>query len=204
MKIYKELNQFISRINIANVSAERIAILTPLQTYIQNCKNENKSIRLMFICTHNSRRSHFSQIWAQTMAAYYQVEKVETYSAGTEVTAIYKTVLSSLKTVGFQVNAITEGTNPIQAIKFGENEVPIIGFSKSLTSTFNPATEFAAIMTCSAAAENCPFIIGASQRIPLTYEDPKAFDDTVHENEKYLERSLQIAEEMKYIFSKIL
>ena len=34
------------------------------------------------------------------------------------------------------------------------------------------------------------------------YDDPKAFDDTPAEAEKYDERSQQIAREMLYIFSK--
>ena len=58
-------------------------------------------------------------------------------------------------------------------------------------------------MTCSHADENCPFIAGALQRIPVRYEDPKAFDNTPIQLEKYEERSFQIATEMKYVFSKI-
>jgi arsenate reductase len=67
----------------------------------------------------------------------------------------------------------------------------------------NPVSNFAAVMTCSHADENCPFILGTEMRIPVMYEDPKLFDHTVLEKEKYRERSLQIAAEMKYVFSKI-
>ena len=58
-------------------------------------------------------------------------------------------------------------------------------------------------MTCSQADVGCPFIAGAEKRIPVTYEDPKAFDNTEIQNEKYRERSLQIAAEMFYVFSQI-
>ena len=58
-------------------------------------------------------------------------------------------------------------------------------------------------MTCSHADENCPLIPGAEKKISLMYEDPKLFDRTILEKEKYRERSLQIATEMKYVFSKI-
>jgi len=58
-------------------------------------------------------------------------------------------------------------------------------------------------MTCDHADENCPFIPGTEQRIPVRYEDPKAFDNTPLEAEKYDERSVQIATEMFYVFSKI-
>ncbi len=44
------------------------------------------------------------------------------------------------------------------------------------------------------------FIAGAEKRIPITFEDPKAFDNTPQQAEKYEERSLQIATEMFYVF----
>jgi arsenate reductase len=54
-------------------------------------------------------------------------------------------------------------------------------------------------MTCSQA--DGPFC--SQKRIPITYEDPKAFDNTPQQAEKYQERSLQIATEMLYVFSQI-
>ena len=89
------------------------------------------------------------------------------------------------------------------SIKFAENEAPIIGFSKTLDSPFNPASEFAAIMTCSQADGGCPFIAGAEKRISITFEDPKMFDNTPQQAEKYNERSVQIATELFYVFSQI-
>ena len=68
---------------------------------------------------------------------------------------------------------------------------------------FNPKSDFAAIMTCSQADEGCPFVPGAEKRIPITYEDPKAFDGTPEQAQKYRERSEQIATEMFYVFSQI-
>ena len=66
-----------------------------------------------------------------------------------------------------------------------------------------PKSKFAAIMTCSQADGGCPFIAGAEKRIPITFEDPKAFDNTPQQAEKYTERSLQIATELFYVFSQI-
>ena len=60
-----------------------------------------------------------------------------------------------------------------------------------------------AILTCVEADGACPFIAGAAQRIALPFEDPKAFDNTPQQSEKYEERSLQIATELLYVFSKI-
>jgi arsenate reductase len=59
-------------------------------------------------------------------------------------------------------------------------------------------------MTCSQADGGCPFIAGAEKRVPITYDDPKAFDHTPQQAEKYHERSLDIATELKYVFSNII
>jgi arsenate reductase len=96
-----------------------------------------------------------------------------------------------------------EGKNPVYSIKYAENEPPIIGFSKKLDDNFNPKSEFAAVMTCSQADGGCPFIAGTEKRIPITFEDPKAFDNSPMQAEKYQERSLQIATELFYVFSQI-
>ena len=58
-------------------------------------------------------------------------------------------------------------------------------------------------MTCSQADKGCPIVIGAVKRIPITYEDPKAYDKSPLQTQKYRERSLQIATEMYYVFSQI-
>ncbi|HUH25855.1 MAG TPA: hypothetical protein VLY87_04470, partial [Flavobacterium sp.] len=96
-----------------------------------------------------------------------------------------------------------ETINPIYAIKYSDYDIPIIGFSKKYNSPFNPTSAFAAIMTCSQADEGCPFISGAEKRISIPFEDPKIADNTVQQTKVYTERSLQIATEMFYIFSKI-
>tara|TARA_Y100000815_G_scaffold75705_1_gene64528 strand:- start:125 stop:472 length:348 start_codon:yes stop_codon:yes gene_type:complete len=112
-------------------------------------------------------------------------------------------VASTLANTGFEVRMLSEGKNPVYGIKFSENEHPVICFSKRMDDDFNPKSDFAAIMTCSQADEGCPFVPGAEKRIPITYEDPKAFDDTPQQAEKYSERSKQIATEMLYVFSQI-
>ena len=58
-------------------------------------------------------------------------------------------------------------------------------------------------MTCSSADSGCPFVLGSDKRIPITYEDPKVSDGTPQQTETYLNRSLQIATEMKFVFSSL-
>ena len=201
--LFTEIQQVIKGFDESDLSKERKSIVQPLIDYIQDKANRTDTIRLNFICTHNSRRSHLSQVWAQTMASYFNVKNVFCYSGGTEATALFPKVAETLQNTGFKIMKISEGKNPVYIIKYSENKHPIIGFSKTFDSDFNPKSSYAAIMTCSHADENCPFIAGAEKRIPITYEDPKVFDNTAQQAEKYMERSKQIANEMFYVFSKI-
>lgn len=204
----KKMNQrvlsVIESLELATISKERQATLKTLIDYIQHKIKENESIRLNFICTHNSRRSHLSQIWAQTLAAYYNINNVFCYSGGTEATAMFLKVAETLKSQGFNVFKLSEGDNPVYSIKFSDNEPAIIGFSKTFDDAFNPASQFAAIMTCSSADEGCPIVLGCDKRIAITYEDPKKSDGTPQQTETYLKRSLQIATEMKFVFSSLM
>src|SRR5690606_16466895 len=99
-------------------------VLHPLVAYIQEKVNNNQTINLNFICTHNSRRSHLAQIWAQFAAAYYNVPNVNCYSGGTEETALFPKVAETLENQGFQIFKIADSINPIYAIKFDENCLP--------------------------------------------------------------------------------
>lgn len=201
--IFPEIEKVTNTLNFENISDERKIVLQPLVNFIQGKTNNGQEIRLNLICTHNSRRSHLSQVWAQTAAAHYGITNVFCYSGGTEATAMFPMAAQTLAKQGFQIKTIAEGSNPIYAIKYSANAHPIIGFSKTFDDDFNPQTEFAAILTCSSADQGCPFIAGAEVRIPITFEDPKAFDNTPQQAEKYEERSVQIATEMFYVFSQI-
>ncbi|MCB0400434.1 MAG: protein-tyrosine-phosphatase [Winogradskyella sp.] len=201
--LYSTLIEKIDSLDISIISEERKAILQPLIDFVQSKVDKKQIINLNFICTHNSRRSHLSQAWAQAMGSYFGINNLFCYSAGTEATALFPVAAKTLVNSGFEVEMLSEGKNPVYSIKYADNIHPIIGFSKTITSNFNPKSGFAAIMTCSSADQGCPFIAVAEQRIPITYEDPKIADGTPQQAEKYEERSNQIATEMKFVFSQI-
>lgn len=201
--MFENLSKTIQFIAEITVSEDRKVVLKPLADYIQNKINANEKIRLNFICTHNSRRSHLSQIWAQTMAFHFGIQNVYCYSGGTEATALFPKVAETLANQGFQIQQLSQEQNPVYAVKFDDNAHPIVGFSKAYFDDFNPKSNFAAIMTCSNAVEGCPMVFGAEARFPIKYDDPKAFDGTELMNEKYAERSLQIASELYFVFSQI-
>jgi len=201
--LFQNIEEHIQSLDITSITENRKAILQPLISFIQTKINNKEEIKLHFICTHNSRRSHLAQVWAQALAKYFSIENVDCYSGGTEPTALYSKVLETLAIQGFTIQKLSEGKNSIYSIKFSENTHPIIGFSKTYDDIFNPTSGFAAIMTCTQADAGCPFIAGAEKRISIPYDDPKAFDNTAQQTEKYLERSTQIATEMLYIFSEM-
>jgi len=197
----RELQATIDSLDFKAVSEEREPVLHLLVDYIQSKLQADQPIQLNFICTHNSRRSQFSQLWAQVAAHAFDIPAM-CFSGGTEATAFNERAVASIQRAGFQVTQ--SGTdNPLYQVTFAEKTTPLSMFSKKYDDPSSSNSGFAAIMTCSDADENCPYIPGAEKRIPLRYEDPKAFDDTEEEAVKYDERSLQIATELLYVFSNI-
>ncbi len=201
MAVFLKIHETIDALKTSDISADRKAVLDPLVKYLHAATH--LPLQLVFICTHNSRRSHLAQVWSQAMAAHYGQFSFHAYSGGTEVTAIQPFILEVLRTAGFQTIQLSEGNNPVWAIKFGTNQPPLIGFSKAYQHEINPTKDYAAVMTCDQANETCPFIPGADQRIAITYADPKAYDHTDEVLNRYTATSLQIAKEMKYIFKQL-
>ena len=181
----------------------RKEILADLVQFIETKIKGGQKVYLNFICTHNSRRSHLSQLWAQAAAYYYNVPEVECFSGGTEATAFNPRAVKAMQDAGFNISISKEGDNPLYEVRYAPDADPVIAFSKKYDDPFNHNKDFAAIMTCSHADENCPLVLGASARIALTYDDPKNFDDTPQEAAKYKERVNQIGREILFAFSQI-
>ena len=173
--LFSEIGNLIKELNPETISSERKTVLQPLTDFIQSKVSGNQEIRINFICTHNSRRSHLTQIWAQTLASYYSVNDVHCYSGGTQVTAVFPKVIEIQNEIGFDIHVLSDQQNSVYAVKYGQNSAPIICFSKEFDRPYNPKSNFAAIMTCSSADQNCPIIHGA-KRISVTNQ--KAGDNT--------------------------
>ena len=182
---------------------ERKRQLTELAQWIRAQRYAGRPARLVFICTHNSRRSHISQVWAQTAAGVFGVDGVETYSGGTETTAFNPRAVAALERAGFSVARKTDGDNPVYAVTDGPEAAPMEAFSKVFDDDANPKADFAAVMTCTQADEGCPFVPGAAFRKTIAYEDPKAFDGTDRESAAYDERVAQIGRELLFLFSTL-
>ncbi len=182
------------------ISKERKVLLEKISAYITQKQKDNKPVNLVYICTHNSRRSHFGQVWAKVAADYYGVQNINTFSGGTEATAFNTNAINALKRVGFDIKPIHIEKNSLFHVFYSDQQKPIECFSKVYDDPKNPQKDFAAIMTCSDAEENCPFIPGVELRVGTTYDDPKAFDNTPQQDQMYDERCRQIARETLYVF----
>lgn len=185
------------------IPAERKTLLKDTALYIAGKRKDNKTAKLIFICTHNSRRSHISQMWAQAAAAYYEIPMIECYSGGTEATAFNHRAVKAMRDAGFEIRKETEQENPTYSVSYSKDREPLKVFSKEFGSAHNPQKDFAAIMTCSDADENCPIVPGAEARFPIRYDDPKEFDGTEQEEEEYQERTQQIGTEMLYLMKLV-
>ena len=188
--------------DFGSIEKQRKKELEIVSAYISEKFKAGETVNLTFICTHNSRRSQFGQIWAAVAAAKYGIRNVQTYSGGTEETAFNKRAVEACKKAGLRIEG-TVGTNPRYSVRFSDGVGALDCYSKTFDNPANPQLGFASIMTCSNADENCPIINGAEFRASLTYDDPKIADRTAEESAKYAERCKQIATEMLYLFSKV-
>jgi protein-tyrosine-phosphatase len=203
MNLYPELDRSIEMILSQQIDPSHIESLDKIASYIRDKQEKKEKTEIIFICTHNSRRSHLAQIWTQTAAAHYDLKNISTFSGGTEATAFNFRTVASIERFGFKVEN-PGGENPKYKVSFSEGAEPMTCFSKKYSDTFNPQTSFLAVMVCDDADEACPVVQGAEARVSLPFVDPKKSDGTAEESATYDARSRQIALEMYYVMSKVL
>jgi protein-tyrosine-phosphatase len=187
----------------ALITAQRKTLLQKIATFVTEKLRAGQDAQLVYICTHNSRRSHLGQVWLQIAAHYYGVRHVKTFSGGTEATAMHTNTLQALIRAGVRAVKKEDGENPVYELAYDDDVAPMHCFSKVYHHETNPVKGFAAIMTCSDAEENCPFIPGVDVRIATTYDDPKISDGTSQQEETYDERCAQIARECLWVVSQV-
>ncbi|MFN3445616.1 MAG: protein-tyrosine-phosphatase [Bacteroidia bacterium] len=202
--MYASIKSFCDNLipRFTEITEERKQLLQKISNYIQTKKDNHQPINLVYVCTHNSRRSHFGQVWAAVAANYFGIKNVHTFSGGTEATAFNPNAINALRKIGFDITDDGQTINPNYTVKFADDAFTTC-FSKVYNHPQNPQQHFAAIMTCSDAEQNCPFIPGVELRIGTTYNDPKAFDNTPQQDAAYTERTTQIALECLYVFSLV-
>lgn len=165
-------------------------------------KAETNEASALFVCTHNSRRSHIADTWFKFGLVYYGVSGFASYSGGLEATAFNPSTLAALERVGFTLAYNKKVDNPVVSITPGNFPVWQMK-SKKYTHQINPKSDFMAIMVCSDADKSCPVMAGASGRFSLPYDDPRYYDNTPSEELKYDETVATIGREMLYLIHYI-
>jgi len=202
--MYSEIVIYIKNLDQrgATISTERKKKLLKIVDFIRSKQKLGQVAKLTFICIHNSRRSHLCQIWSAVLVKYLGLDGIQTFSGGTEATTLNDRIVDTLKKAGFKIES-PGGQNPHYRIFYDEEIEPLVCFSKRFDDSTNPKKDFAALMTCSEADQNCPFVSGAVLRLSIPYGDPKEADGTSREAEAYDDRCLQIATEMYYMLSQL-
>ena len=203
--MFPEISDYVEkRIAEFNViPEERRQTLDTLAKYIRGSASPSQARKITFVCTHNSRRSHFSQVWAQVAAAHFGLRNVETFSGGTEATAFNPRSVAALERCGFRIETGDPSIeNPHYSVRFKNTGKPLVCFSKVFDQSPNPKSGFCAVMTFSQADKSCPNVAGSELRIAIPFDDPKVADGTPSESAKYDQRCAQIAREMLYVMDK--
>ena len=203
---YPALKQYlIARIEeFPSIPSDRREALATVAEFARGCIAKSLPTKLTFICTHNSRRSHLSQIWAQVAADYLGKSNIATFSGGTEATAFNLRAVTAMHRCGLKITTTNaDSANPHYEVRTHDAAKAQICFSKVYDAPPNPTKEYCAIMTCSHADEACPLSMGCELRKPIRYEDPKRADDTDQEATLYDERSRQICREMLFMMASI-
>ncbi len=203
--LFPEIEAYLAEVRTETdlISPERRTTLDQLALFIDERRSRGEIARLVFICTHNSRRSHLAQIWAQTVAHAFGLNGIETYSGGTEATAFNARAVAAVERAGFRVETVNSAGNPLFTVRIAPEVQPMECFSKVYDQAPNPDKDFCAVMTCSAADEHCPIVFGAAERLVVPYDDPKEFDTTPDEERQYDERCRQIAREMVWALGRV-
>lgn len=186
------------------IDEDRIFGFEPLAEWIAEREAKGLPADLIFVCTHNSRRSQMGQAWARAAAMHLGLKHVRTWSGGTEATAFNPRAVKALSTHGFAIQPTGEvvgESNPVYALGYGEGTSDR-AFSKKFEHAFNPQQGFAAVMVCASADASCPFVEGADLRVSVPYLDPKASDGTPEEASTYLAKSEEIGWEMSWLMAQ--
>jgi len=199
----EQLESTIKRLahNPSPISEERKALLSKIAGYISEKLANGETVKMSFICTENSRRSHLSHLMSAAIVEHFGLP-IQTFSGGTKVSACNPRTISALKRAGFLI-APASGENPKYEVRFEEDSAPILAYSKLYDAPENPQDSFIAIMVCGHADENCPFIPNAEKRFAVTFNDPKVADDTDLEAATYDERLLEIGSQFYYLFNQV-
>ena len=195
--INEKLKKFILDLKMDQIHNERLKIFDKIIKSINQNTMNNSYPNILFVCTHNSRRSQFAEIWANTINCILK-QKIKIFSAGIFKTAVHYQVINAIRDAGFNIRK--KGNN--YYLKYSNNYKEIKIYSKKIDD-INTNSFLIVINTCSDADINCPSLPNTLERFLLSYEDPKISDNTKFEKKIYQETCKKIASEIFYLFSNL-
>lgn len=201
--LHPDITKFIESLDSKKLSEARKDILKQLAKVIKHKLDEDEKAELLFVCSHNARRSAYAEVWATAMAHYFNNSQIKSYSCGTEATHTHPQVIHTLRLQGFKIAKPVQQNNPTYAVGFSSVHPDKELFSKDMHHQTLSAIEPIAAMVCSEASESCPVIPKAIARIAVPYEDPRVFDEHPDKEQVYIKTSKLIATELKYLFKKV-
>ncbi|MEC7385278.1 MAG: protein-tyrosine-phosphatase, partial [Planctomycetota bacterium] len=202
--LFPQLEQYLNqrKAEFNQIDPSRRLVLEPLaKALARELQGDKDTVDVTFVCTHNSRRSHMSQLWMKAAAESLQLP-LTTWSGGTESTAMNPRAVASLRRAGFEITQTTKNRNPIYHVSMGKDAPTQTCFSKPWSSPPNPTSNFFAVMVCNDADQKCPTVPGATDRFAIPFVDPKVSDGTEAESATYDGRSAQIAREFLWVAHK--
>ncbi len=168
------------------------------QSMFDQLGKEEKS-NVVFLCTHNSRRSQLAQVWLWTALAFFEIDSIRSFSAGTEETQFNSNMVEAMRRFGFNITAVAMGKNPQYIVKlYNDPTIYLNAYSKRMMHPANPQRNFISVPVCGSAAKKCPVLPGAFAIVPLTYKDPKLSDNTQFERRTYDEKVIEIGREILF------
>ena len=187
-----------------SIDDSRRSALSQLAQKLKGILEVRGRASVLIVCTHNSRRSQLAEAWLTAACQYFGLDQLSIYSGGTEATAFNMRMVVAMRHIGFHLQTEQPADNPRYLLTcLSTTASPHFMFSKTIDDSYNPQSNFVAIMVCSDADEKCPIVKGAELRYSLPYDDPKESDDTPMEHQTYIDKVDEIGTEMLYLISQV-
>ena len=124
-----------------DIAQVRQSELNEVALWVADMLVDSGHVDLTFICTHNSRRSHLAQVWAQVGAKF---QGCRAYAHSAEARKRPHATHARLRRcvrAGFQVavqDTVRGTSNPTYGVSMGKDVAGMACFSKTYTDEANP------------------------------------------------------------------
>jgi hypothetical protein len=204
-KLYPILNEYVRDFpdEFRKIPEERRYRLNEMVYYLEDQRKQKAPTQITFISTNEATVSQMAQAWSKAAAYYFGFTDFQPYSGGLNPDLISENTIIALEKAGFIVYKSDVGGLSVYRIKYSYNLDPIIAFPKKISHTKNPGDNFMAVILDGNADLNINNIEGTYNRLFLEYEDPKGYEGSEIEKDKFNESCKNVAVEMFYVFSQL-